>query len=94
MGALERCFTQVGSDLTRKQNTRLERLTKDKCLLGKCVTYSRKKFYNITNRWHSHVHTSEQDEHSLEHSTIRSSGSGPGVNAINLFFFDTDRWTK
>jgi hypothetical protein len=43
-----RC-TRVGSGLTRKRQTRLARLARDKrsSLLWKVVTYGRKKFYNL-----------------------------------------------
>jgi hypothetical protein len=45
-GVPERCFTQVGSSLTRKHYTRLERLAKEKysSLLRESVNYDRKKF--------------------------------------------------
>jgi hypothetical protein len=45
-GAPERCFTWVGSGLTRKYWTRLERLAKDKhsSLLQKSINYGCKKF--------------------------------------------------
>ncbi len=45
----ERCFTWVGSGLTRKFQTRLERLARDKnsSLLQKSVNYGCKKFYRI-----------------------------------------------
>ncbi len=48
-GAPERWFTQVGSSLTHKYQTRLERLNRDKhsSLLQKSVSYGQKKFYNI-----------------------------------------------
>ncbi len=47
-GAPERCFTWVGSGLTCKHVTRLERLARDKHsrLLRKYVNYVRKKFYS------------------------------------------------
>ncbi len=43
------CFTQVGSGLTHKHQTKLEELAKDKpiSLLRKLVNHGRKKFYNI-----------------------------------------------
>jgi hypothetical protein len=45
----KRCFTRVGSGLTRKHETKLVRLARDKCssLLRKFVNYGRKKFYRI-----------------------------------------------
>ncbi len=48
-GTPERCFTLVGSGLTCKHQTRLERLSQNKhcSLLRKFVNYARKKFYNI-----------------------------------------------
>jgi len=51
-GASEKCFTQVGFGLTRKQYTRLERLDRDQhCnLLQKFVNYSRKKVLYIDTR--------------------------------------------
>jgi hypothetical protein len=51
-GAPERFFTRVGSSLTRKHQTRLERLAKDKHprLLRKSVNYGRKKFYSTGPR--------------------------------------------
>jgi hypothetical protein len=51
-GALERCFTQVGSSLTCKHKIRLEKFTRDKhsSLLEKFVNYSPKKLYNIDTR--------------------------------------------
>jgi hypothetical protein len=54
--APERCFTRVGSGLTCKHYTRLERLARDKhsSLLQKFVTYGRKKFYNIVPRCRCH----------------------------------------
>jgi hypothetical protein len=42
-GLPERGFTWVGSSLTRKHLTRLEKLARDK----QVVTYGSKKFYNI-----------------------------------------------
>ncbi len=47
-GAPEKCFTRVGSGLTGKHQTRLERLAKDKhsSLLRKSVNCSRNKFYD------------------------------------------------
>ncbi len=49
---LEWCFPRVGSDLTRKHYTRLERLVGDKhsSLLRKFVNYDRKKFYDTVPR--------------------------------------------
>ena len=43
--------------LAHKQQTRLERLARDKhsCLLQKFVTYGRKKFYNIGPWWHHDI---------------------------------------
>jgi hypothetical protein len=54
--APERCFTWVGSALTCKHYTRLERLARDKrcSLLQTVVTYGHKKFYNIVPRCQSH----------------------------------------
>jgi hypothetical protein len=45
-GAPERCFTQIGSGLTRKYYTRLERLAMDKhtSLLRNSVNYDRENF--------------------------------------------------
>ncbi len=56
-GQPERCFTWVGSGLTHKHQTRLEKLGKDKrsSLLRKFVTYGRKKFYRIGPWPHSNV---------------------------------------
>jgi hypothetical protein len=47
-GAPERCFAWVGSGLTNKHYTGLERLAKDKrsSLLRKFVNYGCKKFYS------------------------------------------------
>ncbi len=47
-GAPERGFTQVGSCLTHKHQTRLERLARDahSYLLRKSVNYGRKQFYS------------------------------------------------
>jgi hypothetical protein len=44
-GDQERCFTLVGSDLTHKHYTSLERLSRDKhpSLLGPSVNYTCKK---------------------------------------------------
>jgi len=50
-GAPERSLTLVGSGLTRKHWTRLERLARDKnSSLWKSVNYDRKKFYS-TGLW-------------------------------------------
>jgi hypothetical protein len=51
-GAYPRVEHLVGSGLTRKHWTRLERLARDKrsSLLRKFVTYGRKNFYNIGPR--------------------------------------------
>jgi hypothetical protein len=51
-GACERCFIHLGSSLTSKHETRLERLARDKhsSLLRKSVNYGQKKFYNIGPR--------------------------------------------
>ncbi len=51
-GAPERCLTRVGSGLTRKNLTRLERLARDKhpSLLRKSVNYDHKKFYSTGSR--------------------------------------------
>ncbi len=48
-GGHEGYFTQVGSGLTCKHYTRLEKFASDKhsSLLRKFVNYGRKKFYNI-----------------------------------------------
>ncbi len=48
-GAPEWYFTQVGSCHTRKHQTRLERLARDKhsSLLQKSINYGRKKIYRI-----------------------------------------------
>jgi hypothetical protein len=48
-GAPEMCFTQVGSGLTCKHQTRLDSLARDKhsSLIRKIVNYDRKKFYRI-----------------------------------------------
>jgi hypothetical protein len=48
-GAPERCFTWVGSCVTRKHYTILEMLARDthSSLLPKFVTYGGKRFYNI-----------------------------------------------
>ncbi len=45
----DKWFTRVGSNLTHKHFTKLERLSRDKrsSLLWKVVTYGCKKFYNI-----------------------------------------------
>ncbi len=50
--APERCFTQLGSGLTCKQKTKLERFARDKrsSLLQKFVTCGIKKFDNIGPR--------------------------------------------
>ncbi len=50
--AHERCFTRVGSALTCKHQTRLERLARDKhfSLLRESVNYDRKKFYSTGPR--------------------------------------------
>ncbi len=47
-GAPEGCFTQVSSCITCKNQTRLERLAKDKhcSLLQKCINRGHKKFYS------------------------------------------------
>jgi hypothetical protein len=52
-GAPERHFNFVGSGLTRKHFTRLERLARNKhpSLLWKVVTYGRKKFYKNGTWW-------------------------------------------
>ena len=44
-----RCFIQVGSDLTRKLYTRLEKLSgnTDSSLLRTLANYDDKKYYNI-----------------------------------------------
>jgi hypothetical protein len=49
---LIRCFNWVGSSLTHKHLTRLEKLARDKhsSLLLKFVNYRRKKFYIIDTR--------------------------------------------
>jgi hypothetical protein len=51
----ERCFTWVGSGLTLKLLTWLEKLVREKCssLLLKFVNYGGKKFYNI-GAWFHH----------------------------------------
>ncbi len=51
-GAPERFLTRVGSELTRKHQTRLERFTREKhsSLLQKSVNYGRKKFYSTGPR--------------------------------------------
>jgi hypothetical protein len=48
-GACERCFIHLGSSLTSKHETRLERLARDKhsSLFQKFVTYGRKKISKI-----------------------------------------------
>jgi hypothetical protein len=48
-GGPERCFTRLGSGLTYKHHTRLERLARDKhsSLLQKFVNYGHKKVYRI-----------------------------------------------
>jgi len=48
MCAPERCSAQVGSDLTHKQITKLERPARDKHsrLFGPFVSFKEKKFYN------------------------------------------------
>ncbi len=47
-GSLERCFTRVGSSLTHKRQTRLERFARNKhsSLLQKSVNNSCKMFYS------------------------------------------------
>ena len=52
VGAAERCFSWIGSCLTCKHYTRLERLARDKhsSLLRKSVNYGHKKFYNTSPR--------------------------------------------
>jgi len=52
VGAPERGFTWVGSDLPRKHYTKHKILARDRrsILLQKFVTYARKKFYNIGPR--------------------------------------------
>jgi hypothetical protein len=47
-GAHERCFTRVGSSLTQKHKTRLERpaIYKHSSLLGTFVNYVYKMFYS------------------------------------------------
>ncbi len=51
-GAPEKCFTWVGYSLTRKHQTRLERLARDKhySLLQKSVNYEHNKFYSTGPR--------------------------------------------
>jgi hypothetical protein len=58
MGAPERCFTWVGSGLTHRHYTRLERVVREKhtSLLRKIVTIGRKKFYN-TDPWGQYYKT-------------------------------------
>jgi hypothetical protein len=48
-GALERCFTRVGSNLIKNHWTRLERNAREKhsSLLRALVNYGHEKFYNI-----------------------------------------------
>ncbi len=50
---LDRCFTRVGSGLTRKHNTSLKGFARDihSSLLGTFVNYKTKKFYKIWPRW-------------------------------------------
>ncbi len=50
--ASERCFICLGSSLTSKYQTRLERLARDKhcSILRKFANYGRKKIYNIGPR--------------------------------------------
>jgi hypothetical protein len=49
---IERCFTRVGSGLTRKHYAKLESVARDKhsSLLQKSVNYGRNKFYH-TGPW-------------------------------------------
>ncbi len=51
-GAPERCFICIGSSITSKYQTSLERLARDKhsSVLRKFVNYGQKKFYNIGPR--------------------------------------------
>jgi hypothetical protein len=51
-GTPERGFTLVGSGLTHKHWTRLEKLARDKhsIILRKSINYGQKKFYNIGPR--------------------------------------------
>ncbi len=53
-GASERCFTRVDSTLTRKHQTLLERLARDKhySLLLKSANYRSKKFYTTGPQCH------------------------------------------
>ncbi len=48
-GAPEMCFTRIGSGLTQKHRTRLEKNASDKHsnLFQKSENYGHKKFYNI-----------------------------------------------
>jgi hypothetical protein len=46
-GAPERCFARVGSDLTCKHHTKLERRVRDSSLLQMFVNYSCKMLYYI-----------------------------------------------
>ncbi len=56
------CFTQVGSGLTHKHQTRQERLAKDKpsSLLQKFVNYGRRKFSNIGHRFDPSITTEHE----------------------------------
>ncbi len=49
VGATERCFTQVGSGLTRKHKTRLERPAKEKhsCSFGPFISYKEIEFLKL-----------------------------------------------
>ncbi len=59
-------FTWVGSGLTNKHQSKLEKLAIDKhsSLLQKFVTYGRKKFYNVETR-QGDAANEEGDEHDV-----------------------------
>jgi hypothetical protein len=67
-GAPEMCFTLVGSCLTCKQYTILERLSRGKrsSLLQKFVTYDRKQFNNIASRYTTFLSSLRLSENKLE----------------------------
>jgi hypothetical protein len=64
-GAPERCFTQVGSDLNCKHQTRLEKLARDEhsSLLRKSVIYGQKSFITLApGHWYQNIFTKIVDK--------------------------------
>ncbi len=94
----ESCFTWVGSGLTHRHQTRLERLARNKhtSLLRKSVNYGRKKFYS-TGPWrqsHKNIYVILTLQYCTNKNTIYNKFKPCYIHTLFLLKFKKWQYTR